>query len=224
MSNDTIAPGLSEQNQQIRQVGRPEYKPTAAERELVRTMKAARKTNATIAAELKLSRNTLRKHFAQELAGEPVQATADPQLDFGGAAHNPALEAAPIGRPEYEPSQRARDDVRLWAADDWTEDRMARQLGISRNTLRKHFAEELEHGADKVRAMVLRDLMRSSAQGKVGASNKLLEITGLVPPPAAPRAPEAAQQDEPEELGKKERARIDARTADAGTEWADLVH
>ena len=56
-----------------------------------------------------------------------------------------------------------RQDVRLFKADNWSDDRIARRLGISRTTLLKHFAEELESGADQERQEALRLLKRAGA-------------------------------------------------------------
>lgn len=123
---------VSGQETPARPGGRPEYKPTDEQRALVRQFKAERKPIGAIAQAVGVSRNTLRKHFAEELktAG---QAPIEQQLELGGA-HQVEAPRAP-GRPEFEPTQRQRDDVRLWAADDWSEERMAQQLGIARETL-----------------------------------------------------------------------------------------
>jgi AraC-like DNA-binding protein len=212
-----MADPVSEQNGRVRTGGRPEYKPTEEQRAEVRRMVGDNTQRKVIAKAVGVSVNTLRKHFAAELA--TAAATAEPaQLELTGT-HQVQPTAAP-GRPEFEPTERQRQMVRLWAADDWTEDRMAQQLGIARNTLRKHFEQDLQFGADRVRTQVLLDLQRGSQAGKVAASNKLLELTGLVAPPAPPK-PEQ-QDDEP--LGKKAQAKVDARTAEVGTGWSQLVN
>ena len=215
--------GVSGQETPSRSGGRPEYKPTDDQRAAVRSMKADGKSNAAIAAAVGISPNTLRKHFAAELKAAPAPAV-EQQLALGGVHHavSATVDVRPPGRPEFEPTQRQREDVRLWAADDWSEERMAQQLGIARETLRKHFADEIQYGADRIRTQVLRDLERSSRAGRVGASAKLLEITSMVAPPSAPKAerPEAP----PEPLGKKAQAIVDAKSADVGSDWADLVH
>lgn len=216
--------GVSAQGTPSRSGGRPEYKPTDDQRALVRRLRAEGQPIGDVAKAVGVSRNTLKKHFAAELDSKP--APVEQQLDLGGAHTATAIvveEPGKPGRPEFEPTQRQRDDVKLWASDDWTEDRMAAQLGISRNTLRKHFAEEIQFGADRIRTQVLRDLQRSSAAGRVGASNRLLELTGLVGPPRAPK-PES-DDDAPEpQLGKKAQAKIDAGTAAKDTDWDALMH
>ena len=196
--------------------GRPVYKPTDEQRAAVRTLKADAKTHAEIATAVGVSRNTLRKYFAAELADTVAEDPA-PMLDFTASQPEPVPST---GRPEFEPTQRQREDVRLWKADDWSDDRIARRLAISRNTLLKHFAEELEDGVDQVRARVLRNLMRESDKGSVSASDRLMKLPGMIAPAERLTTPEA----EPEQpLGKKDRALRDAQTAEQGTSWASLV-
>ena len=211
---DRVPDGVSGQETLSRAGGRPAYKPSDEQRSLVRELRGKDGSIGGIAAALGISRNTLRKHFAEELKVSPAPAAVDQQLDLAGT-HKIEV-ARPPGRPEYEPTYREREDVRLWAADDWSEERMAQQLGIARETLRKHFADDIQYGADKVRTQALRDLARGSAQGKTGASAKLLELTSMVAPPSGPK------QDVPD-LGKKAQAIVDAKTADHGTSWADLT-
>lgn len=219
---DRVDDGVSAQGTPSRSGGRPEYKPTDDQRALVRRLRLEGQSIGDVAKAIGVSRNTLRKHFAAEVAVTP--APVEQQLALDGEHHATAVvvevPAAP-GRPEFEPTQRQRDDVKLWASDDWTEDRMAAQLGISRNTLRKHFAEEIQYGADKVRTMVLRDLQRSSAAGRTGASAKLLELTEKVRPPSPPKPD--AEDEGAVALGKKDQAKVDARTAEVGTGWSSLV-
>lgn len=216
--------GVSAQEAPSRSGGRPEYKPTDEQRALVRRLRAGGTSIGEVAQAIGISRNTLRKHFAAEL--ESRAAPVEQQLELGGAHPAKAIvveEPAKPGRPEFEPTQRQREDVKLWASDDWTEDRMAAQLGISRNTLRKHFADEIQYGADKVRTMVLRDLQRSSAAGRTGASAKLLELTEKVGPPRSARVETDDDVPSPQ-LGKKAQAKVDAATADQGTDWETLMH
>lgn len=218
-------PGVSEQKKRPGTVGRPEYKPTDEQRAQVRELVAAKATKGRIALALGISPVTLRKYFAAELAAPGDASPESGMLDFGGSSHQPPpIEAAPpkeqAGRPEFEPNYRQREDVRLMKADDWSDDRIARRLGISRNTLLKHFGDELEDGVDQVRAAVLRNLMRESNNGSVSASDRLLKLPGMIAPAQRLETP-AAADDEP--MGKKARALHDAKTAENGTSWASLV-
>jgi AraC-like DNA-binding protein len=220
--------GVSGQDGQAPAAGRPRHKPDDVLRSCVVQLRAEGQSIAEIAAAVDLAPNTLRRYYAAELATAPARRRADRQadrqLDLAIEAPPPAIEPAQPGRPAYEPTQAERDDVKLWAADDWTEDRMARQLGISRTTLRKYFEAEIEFGADQVRTQALRDLRRASRLGKVAASAKLLQLSGFVPPSAPASAPLDRPDLVDDRLGKKERAQIDARTAEAGTSWASLLN
>ncbi len=217
---------VSEQNQRSGRGGRPEYKPTDEQRSTVRRMAADKAKKAEIAAAICVTRATLRKHFKAELASSVDQAG---QLDFNSQQATAASEAAAPGRPPFEPTYRQREDVRLFKADDWSDDRIARRLGISRTTLREHFKEELADGADAVRAEVLRNLMQSSRKGNVAASNALLRMSGIAPPPPSPKDPPpsppspaaAPEPPKPVALGKKDQAKVDA--LNVPEDWAELM-
>lgn len=184
-----------------------------------------------IAAALKISANTLRKHFGAELAVAGSQAAA--QLDLAGA-HQPAASApAPTtGRPEFEPNYRQREDVKLAKADNWSDDRIARFIGVSRTTLLKHFALELEWGVDQVRMQVLRDVKAAAGKGNRAAAEMMLNLPGMIGgtsvlPVPEPDAETPEVSDAPTHkvgLGKKEQARRDAQTAHQGTAWDRIVN
>jgi hypothetical protein len=64
-----------------------------------------------------------------------------------GAAEMEAEAPARVGRPPHEPTDRQREQVQGLAAL-WVPQRaIASFLGISENTLRRHYPDELEHGA-----------------------------------------------------------------------------
>src|SRR5688572_10858360 len=48
----------------------------------------------------------------------------------------------------FTPTKQQRDRVKRLKADGWSNDRVARLLGISRNTLETAFAAEIEFGLD----------------------------------------------------------------------------
>lgn len=210
---------VSEQKEADRKGGRPEYKPTDAQRALVRQLVGEKVAKGEIAKRLGVSPVTMRKHFAAELGQEA--ATDTPLLALDGA-HRTAPTPASPGRPAFEPSYRQREDVRLLKADDWSDERIARYLGISRNTLLAHFGEELEDGADRVRAQVLRDLKMASAKGNSAASDRLLKLSGMLNPAQQLPVPDAPPP-EPV-LGKKEQANRDAQTAHQGTSWGQILN
>lgn len=124
------------------------------------------------------------------------------------------------GQPAYRPTVAQRQDVRLFKADGWSDDRIARRLGISRTTLLKHFAEELENGADQERQEALRLLKRAARKLNVTAIRDLLKLIGagsaidefLRQPERGARQPK---------LGKKEIAREEALRAHENSDWGD---
>lgn len=201
--------------------GRPEYKPTDEQRARVRELVNGRLPQKAIAKMLGISPVTLRKHFAAELRTNDQAG----QLDLTGS-HDTTSTASPApGRPAFEPTLRQREDVQNFKADGWSNDRIARRLRISPNTLARHFAEELSDGADSVRAEALRQLRMQVRRGSVSAIEKTLKLTGLEPPPA-PTTPSAPiEKQEPRETpGKKAQALADAQTAEQGTSWAQLMN
>lgn len=71
------------------------------------------------------------------------------------------------GRPEYQPTPKQREEVERGAACGVPQDTIARIIGISKMTLRKHFADELVHGKDKANGKVASFLF-DKATGKHG--------------------------------------------------------
>lgn len=122
-----------------------------------------------------------------------------------------------MARPTFKATAALRHDVRLMKADGWSDDRIAGQLGISRSTLLKHFAVDLEYGSDRVRRQALKDLAKASKRGNVAGAKALLALSGIVPPPSP------KQESRPEKLGKKAEAEAAAETAHEGNDWGALV-
>lgn len=119
------------------------------------------------------------------------------------------------GRKPFKVTAALRRDVELMKADGFSDDRIAAQLAISRTTLLKHFASELEFGADKVRRRQLANLDRMSKRN-VAAAKALLARSDAVAPPGASDEPEAAKRGKKEELDA-------AAQAPPPDEWGNLV-
>lgn len=68
------------------------------------------------------------------------------------------------GRPPFEPTDEQRRIVNVMAAGGFQQLAIAQALGISDNTLRKYFAEELEAGGSKAHAMVVGNLYRQATK------------------------------------------------------------
>lgn len=96
-------------------------------------------------------------------------------------------------------------------------DEIAIGLGMSRNTLEKHFEAELSVGAMQKRLEVLNAMHTAAKKGNVAAQRAFLAFE---PKPAAPPMP--AEPKAPAK-GKKEQAQDDAVTAQKGTGWDELL-
>lgn len=123
------------------------------------------------------------------------------------------------GRPPFQPSDKQRREVAIAAGGGMTQESIAAALGISTPTLRKHFALELSEIASKRRLEVLGALFRQARKGNVSAAKAYLAAGDPLnrAPPPVPKEPKA------EKTGKKDQAEQDAKTAQVGTEWGDLL-
>lgn len=132
-----------------------------------------------------------------------------------------------IGRPAHKPTAATRKKVEILRADGWSWERIARNIGIEKPTLAKHYMQELKYGDDNVRAALLGRIYEKAMEGNVSAARAFEKMTSSsIAPPDPNRAgePVAVPVEKPVEvLGKKEQARIEAVTAAQGTSWQDLV-
>jgi hypothetical protein len=84
-------------------------------------------------------------------------------------------------RPTHKPCDKIRGKVETLAALGRTNKYIAYEIGVSVDTLVKYYADELEHGAEKLDSKVMSQLARFAA-GDPG--NKAL---GIPPTAAVPR-------------------------------------
>jgi hypothetical protein len=126
-----------------------------------------------------------------------------------------------VGRPPKTPTKVERTRVERLVADGWSHGRIARQLGMARNTLRHHFHDELCAGADRKLAELLRLAEKAAKRGNVSAIKWLMARFDA----ARARDEQAAKAAEvsSRKLGKKELADLAAQQSAAGTSWAALV-
>ena len=73
------------------------------------------------------------------------------------------------GRPAYKPEKGDRALVGGLAMMGTPQDEIAKVLGISKNTLKKHFLDELKSGMEKANARVVASLFNSCIKGNVAA-------------------------------------------------------
>jgi hypothetical protein len=86
------------------------------------------------------------------------------------------------GRPPHTPTKATRARVKLLKADGWSNERVAANLMICRNTLDEHYPLELQYGADEKRAEVLESMDKASKKGNAAAGKWLHERFASAPP------------------------------------------
>ncbi len=126
------------------------------------------------------------------------------------------MSAGKGGRPQWKPTAEHRRQTEIAAGGGMPHEEIAIAFGISTPTLKKHLSAELSTGAHKRRMEVI-DALHGAAtkRGNAAAAKAYL---GAIPQAAAMELP-----DEAEPLGKKAKANEDAKTAQVGTGWEDIL-
>jgi len=96
--------------------------------------------------------------------GMPLRAAAVPQLagtepEFFSPIKRRALKP---GRPSYQATEKDRRTVREMTAYGIDQDAIARVLGISKPTIRRHFRQEIDTAAPEAVAMVAGSLFQQA--------------------------------------------------------------
>lgn len=124
------------------------------------------------------------------------------------------------GRPEHEPTERVRGQVKALAAMGATLFEVSVVMAISEPTLRKHYATELATGLIEANAKVAQSLFRqATAQDKPNVTAAIFWLKAR----AGWRDGNRATGDEEEAPGKKAIAREEAKTAAVGTPWEEVL-
>ena len=121
----------------------------------------------------------------------------------------------------HEPTEITRKQVEALAGYGIPEADISRVIGISENTLRKHYAGELSSGHVRANAAVAQNLFKiatGTGREAVTASIFWLKVRAGWSEYAQAGAPPGAG------TGKKAQADADALTAAADTGWAEFVH
>lgn len=131
------------------------------------------------------------------------------------------------GRPQHIATQQNRNKVIMLLAFGWSNERIARALGITAPTLRKNYFRELKFRAearDKLDARIATLLWDQFEKGSVAAGKELRKVIErndlmLYGQTTAP----ATREEKPPKLGKKEAALIAANEPDRGSSLGELM-
>ncbi|QFT31804.1 hypothetical protein FIV00_15030 [Labrenzia sp. THAF82] len=159
----------------------------------------------------------------------------DQDFDLFG---NPLVTAPKkAGRPKHQKSAEIENKIKMLLTFGWSNERIARAVGISQPTMRRNYFQVLklrEFQRDMMTAAKAMKLWELGMSGNVGAFKefeKLLDRNDMMKLDADLRAMQTeppaddSDDDAPRKLGKKEQAQADAERAmsDGGDWGADLA-
>ncbi len=128
---------------------------------------------------------------------------------FGGAQPG-------AGRPSFEPTDQQRAQVRLMVAAGVPDYDVAKVIGVSMPTMRKHFWQELEVGHIMANTKVAQTLFRQATDETNPKS-----VTAAIFWLKCRAGWKEAQVAEP--MGKKQMQDEEAKMSHSNTGWADLL-
>lgn len=120
------------------------------------------------------------------------------------------------GRPSFTPTDEQRRMVRSMAAYGVHQEDIARVIGINSTTLRKYFFAEIDTAAVEANAKVAQTLFKMATD----PTHPRSAICAIFWLKTRARWTEAV----PNEVGKKEQVEINARTAERGSRWDELLN
>jgi hypothetical protein len=74
-----------------------------------------------------------------------------------------------MGRPAYQPTDKDKKQVLIMSGIGLTHDQISKIIGISDETLRKYYADELETGESRMNAQVAQNLFSIATSKDTGA-------------------------------------------------------
>lgn len=140
----------------------------------------------------------------------------------------PIAESKEAGRPEHKPTEENCNKIMMLMVFGKTNAEIAKALGLSQPTLRKHYLQQLDQRKmarlqlDATRWAVLYAKIIAGDVGAVKELGKMLEAHDRIEVAnsfgAAQRTPRAPKA---EKLGKKEQAQLEAESAGNDSEWGN---
>lgn len=74
------------------------------------------------------------------------------------------------GRPPYEPTDQHRQTVKIMAAGGIPAEKIAQAVGVSKQTLYRHYKKEIQTSALEANAAVVASLFKQATKGNVTAA------------------------------------------------------
>ena len=135
------------------------------------------------------------------------------------------------GRPAHIPTLENRNKVKLLLALGWGNERIAKSLSITANTLRKHYLRELkvrDEARDRMDARLAMLLWQQCSAGNVAAMKEFQKLVerndaalGILVQPPAQESVEEDGRIRDRRIGKKEEAEMAALSAGEDSDWGD---
>lgn len=141
---------------------------------------------------------------------------AEPEFDMFGNPVRPGKGAR--GRPQFEPTERIRNKVKLLLAMGWGNERVAAAVECSPATLKRYFRAELkarDQMRDRLDAERIMVTAERALDGVVGAQRLLTEMLDRNDRMEIERSIAAERKAKEPSLGKKQLDANKARLADA---------
>lgn len=139
----------------------------------------------------------------------------------------PIPERRDAGRPEHQATEENRNKIMMLLVFGKTNAEIAKAIGVSQPTLRKHYLQQLDQRKvarlqlDATRWSVLYAKILAGDIGAVKELGKMLEAHDRAELASNFGAPQRERKPKVEKLGKKEIAQIEAENAGADSEWGD---
>lgn len=89
-----------------------------------------------------------------------------------------AVQKKPNGRPPHAPTEQTREAVKALVVAGMVHDDIARIIGVSDETLRKHYRDELDTGLERAIGNVSNTLLQKALNGDTASIIFFLKVRG----------------------------------------------